>query len=98
MAVLIHKCYVEVHGNKVAKDAIFKTPCVIIIFDEAPWYREARSEFGGKPMRRTVDSDRVGAQHRRWRDALIFHDALGMTLRSRNTFLQYYSPAPPSKI
>jgi len=24
------------HGNKVAEDAVFKTPCVVIIFDEAP--------------------------------------------------------------
>ena len=32
----IHKCYMDTHGNKVVEDAIFTTPCVVIIFDEAP--------------------------------------------------------------
>jgi len=32
------------HGNKVAEDAVFKTPSVVIIFDEAPRYREVQSK------------------------------------------------------
>lgn len=50
----IHKCYVDAHGKMVAEDDIFKTPCVLIIFDQATRYREAQSNFGGKQMRRTV--------------------------------------------
>jgi len=54
VAALIHECYVEAHGKKVAEDDIFKTPCVLIIFDQAPRYQGAQSNFGGKQMRRTV--------------------------------------------
>jgi len=39
VAASIHECYVDAHGKKVAEDTIFKTPCVVIIFDEAPWYQ-----------------------------------------------------------
>ena len=100
VATSIHECYADCHGKKVVEDAIFKTPCVVIIFDEAPRYREAQLNFGGKQMRRTVDRDRVRGttQTRAGCSALIFHDALGMTLRSRTTFLQHHSPAHPSKI
>ena len=35
MAASIHESYMDGHGNKVAEDAVFKTPCVVIIFDEA---------------------------------------------------------------
>jgi len=42
VAASIHESYMDGHGNnlKVAEDAVFKTPCVVIIFDEAPQYRE----------------------------------------------------------
>ena len=36
VAASIHKSYVDAHCNKVAEDAVFKSPCVVIIFDEAP--------------------------------------------------------------
>jgi len=36
VAASIHESYMDGHGNKVAEDAVFKTPCVVIIFDEAP--------------------------------------------------------------
>jgi len=32
----IHESYMDAHGKKVAEDAVFKTPCVVIIFDETP--------------------------------------------------------------
>jgi len=38
VAASIHESYMDGHGNKVAEDAVFKTPCVVIIFDEAPRY------------------------------------------------------------
>jgi len=81
-AASIHECYVNIHGKNVAKDAIFKTPCVVIIFEVAPRYREAEV----KQMRRTVDRDRVGgtAETRAGCSAPIIRDALGPTLRSRN--------------
>jgi len=36
VAVSIHESYMDAHGSKVAEDAVFKSPCVVIIFDEAP--------------------------------------------------------------
>ena len=36
VVTLIHESYMDAHGNKVAEDAIFKSPCVVIIFDESP--------------------------------------------------------------
>jgi len=36
VAASIHESYMDAHGNKVAEDAVFKSPCVVIIFDEAP--------------------------------------------------------------
>ena len=36
VAESIHESYTDGHGNKVAEDAVFTTPCVVIIFDEAP--------------------------------------------------------------
>jgi len=44
VAAPIHESYVDGHGNKVAEDAVFKTPSVVIIFDEAPRYREVQSK------------------------------------------------------
>jgi len=48
VAVLIHKSYLDGHGSKVAEDAVFTTPCVVIIFDEAPRYREVQSKSENK--------------------------------------------------
>jgi len=36
VAASIHESYMDAHGIKVAEDAVFKSPCVMIIFDEAP--------------------------------------------------------------
>jgi len=44
VAASIHESYLDAHGNKVAEDAVFKTPCVLIIFDEAPRYWEVQSK------------------------------------------------------
>ena len=33
VAVLIRESYLDAHGNKVAEDAVFETPCVVIIFN-----------------------------------------------------------------
>ena len=61
--------------------------CERVIIAEVPRYREAKSNFGGKQMRRTVDRDRVGgtAQTRAGCCARKIRDVLGPTLRSHNT-------------
>ena len=47
VAASIHGSYTDAHGNKVAEDAVFKSPCVVmIIFDEAPRYREVQWKPG----------------------------------------------------
>jgi len=76
----------DVHGKKLLKDAIFKTPCVVIIFDKAPRFREAKSSFGCKQMRRTEGRERVGgkAGTRAGCCTSIIRDALGPTLRSHS--------------
>ena len=48
VAASIHESYMDAHGNKVAEDAVFKSPCVVIIFDEAPRYREVQSKHESK--------------------------------------------------
>ena len=48
VAASMHESYLHAHGNKVAEDAVFKTPCVVIIFDEAPRYREVQSKYESK--------------------------------------------------
>ena len=100
VTAFIHECYVDVYGNKVAEDAMFKTPFFVIIFDEAHRYRETQSHFGGKQMRKTVDHDRVGGTAQTWAgiSVQVIRDALGMTLRSHNTFLERHSPAPLSNM
>ena len=50
VAASIHECYMDGHDNKVSEDAAFKTPSVVIIFDEAPQYREV----GNKQPKMTV--------------------------------------------
>jgi len=36
VAASIHESYTDAHSNKVAEDAVFRSPCVVIIFDEPP--------------------------------------------------------------
>ena len=48
VAASIHESYMDAHGNKIAEDAVFKSPCVVIIFDEAPRYREVQSKHESK--------------------------------------------------
>jgi len=50
VVVLIHESYMDVHDNKVAEDAVFKTSCVVIIFDEAPRYREVQPKLESKHL------------------------------------------------
>jgi len=56
------------HGNKVAEDvaedAVFTKPCVVMIFDEAPRYREVQSKSENKQPTMTVPETGRAAQHR----------------------------------
>jgi len=61
VAASIHESYLEGHSNKVAEDDVFKTPCVVIIFDEAPRYREVQSKSESKHLRMTVYQDSLRA-------------------------------------
>jgi len=61
VVALIHESYMDGHGNKVAEDAIFKTSCVVIIFDEAPRYREVQSKSEDKQPRMTIPRDKGGS-------------------------------------
>jgi len=45
---------VDGHGNKVAEDAVFKNPSVVIIFGEAPLYLEVQLKPKRKQPRMTV--------------------------------------------
>ena len=58
----IHESYMDAHGNKVAEDAFFKTPCVVIIFDEAPRYREVQSKPESKHLIMKAYRDRASSQ------------------------------------
>jgi len=49
VAASIHENYMDAHGNKMAEDAVFTSPCVVIIFNEAPRYRES-----GRSMRVSI--------------------------------------------
>jgi len=60
VAASIHESYMDGHGNKVAEDAVFKTPRVVIIFDEAPRYQEVQSKSENKQPRMTVLRDMGG--------------------------------------
>ena len=62
VAALIHESYKVAHGNKVAEDAVFKTPCVVIIFDEAPRYREVQSKPKSKHLTMKAYRDRASSQ------------------------------------
>jgi len=62
VAASIHESYTDGHGNMVAEDAVFTTPCVVIIFDEAPRYREVQSKPESKYPRMTASRDRASSQ------------------------------------
>jgi len=62
VAASIHESYVDAHGNKVAEDAVFKTPCVVIIFDKAPRYREVQSKPESKHPIMKAYRDRASRQ------------------------------------
>jgi len=59
VAASIHESYMDCYGNKVAEDAVFTTPCVVIIFDNAPRYREVQLKPQIKHPRMTVIRDRA---------------------------------------
>jgi len=58
----IHESYLDVHGNKMAEDAVFMSPCVVIIFDEAPRYREVWSKHESKNPIMEAYRDRASSQ------------------------------------
>jgi len=62
VAASIHESYMDARGNKVAEDAVFKTPCVVIIFDEAPRYREVQSKPENKHLIMKAYRDRASSQ------------------------------------
>ena len=62
VAASIHESYMDAHGNKVAEDTVFKTPCVVIIFDEAPRYREVQSKPESKHPIMKAYRDRASSQ------------------------------------
>ena len=58
----IHESYMDAHGNKVAEDSVFKSPCVVIIFDEDPRYREVQSKHESKHLIMKAYRDRASSQ------------------------------------
>ena len=62
VAASIHESYMDAHGNKVAEDAVFKSPCVVIIFDEAPRYRQVQSKHESKHLIMEAYRDRASSQ------------------------------------
>jgi len=62
VAASIHESYMDAHGNKVAEDAVFKSPCVVIIFNEAPRYREVQSKHENKHLIMKTYRDRASSQ------------------------------------
>jgi len=62
VAASIHENYMDDRGNKVAEDAIFKSPCVVIIFDEAPRYQEVQSKPESKHLIMKAYRDRASTQ------------------------------------
>ena len=61
VVMLIHESYMDAHGNKVAEDAVFKSPCVVIIFNEAPQYREGQSKPESKHLIMEAYRDRASS-------------------------------------
>jgi len=62
VAASIHESYMDADGNKVAEDAVFKSPCVVIIFDEAPRYRQVQSKHESKHLIMEAYRDRASSQ------------------------------------
>ena len=62
VAASIHESYMDAHGNKVAEDAVFKSPCVVIIFDEAPRYTEVQSKHESKHLIMETYRDRASSR------------------------------------
>jgi hypothetical protein len=62
VAASIQKSYMDAHGNKVAEDAVFKTLCVVIIFDEAPQYWEVQLKPESKHPIMKAYRDRASSQ------------------------------------
>jgi len=62
VAASIHESYMDAHGNKVVEDAVFKSPCVVIIFDEAPRYRKVQSKYESKHPIMETYRDRASSQ------------------------------------
>ena len=67
VAASIHESYVDGHGHKVAEDAVFTTPCVVIIFDEPPPYREGQSNES-KHLIMEAYRDRASSQTETWEE------------------------------
>jgi len=64
VAASIHERYMDARGNlnKVAEDAVFKSPCVVIIFDEPPRYWEVQSKHESKHPIMEAYRDRASSQ------------------------------------
>ena len=71
VAASIHESYMDGHGNKVAEDVVFTTPCVVIIFDEAPRYLEVQSKSENKQPTMTVPKDRGGSPAAMWEETRL---------------------------
>ena len=76
VAASIHESYLDAHGNTVAEDAVFKTPCVVIIFDEAPRYREVQSKPESKHLIMKHNETERAAKQRRGRRHVHEQDLL----------------------
>jgi len=76
LAASIHESYLDAHGNKVAEDAVFKIPCVVIIFDEAPRYREVQSKPESKHLIMKHNETERAAKQRRGRRHVHEQDLL----------------------
>ena len=66
--LLIHESYMDSHSNKVEEDAVLTTPCVVIIFNEAPRYQEVQSKSENKQPTMTVPKDRGGSPAAMWEE------------------------------
>jgi len=62
VAASTHESYMDAHGNNVAEDAVFKSPCVVIIFDEAPRYQEVQSKHESRHPIMEAYRDRVSSK------------------------------------
>jgi len=90
VAASIHESYMDGHGNKVAEDVVFTTPCVVIIFDEAPRYLEVQSKSKNKQPRMTLPRDRGGSPAAETRPQTTF--VLETRPRTRSTVVRQGQP------